>query len=181
MADCLGISKGRKLGCKNAVGGYKAAYFINGDTDVVFNISTGNTSVVQSISALTVDEVYKYELKATSNTVTVDATTSRDAGTTFYSQVAVLNLAKIDEEMTNQLKFMAIGNPKIVIEDYMGNFLLLGKDNGADLTAGQILTGGAKGDANGYVLTFTGEEVDPLFHLSAAAKATLLANVADNE
>lgn len=177
MADCLKITKGRNLGCKDAVGGYKNAYFINFDDSIVFNTSNG---VVNSINGLTASEVYKYALKGTANTFQQDVTTSRDNGTTFYSQVLVLNLAKIDVEMTNQLSYMAAGSPFIVIEDNMGNYLLIGENNGADLSAGTIQTGGGLGDFNGYALTFTADEPRPVAHLSATASATLLSNVAPN-
>lgn len=174
MADCL-ITAGRNLACKDAVGGFRAAYFINYDSSVVFNTTGGTVTTITGL-----DEAFKYELKATTNTFQQDVTSSRDNGTTFYSQVATLNIARIDVDMTNQLRYMAAGRPFIVIEDNMGNFLLVGEKNGADLTAGTIQTGGAFGDFNGYVLTFTAEEAAPVAHLSQGAISTLLAAVAPN-
>lgn len=177
MADCL-ITKGRNLSCKDAVGGYRAAYFINYDDDVIWTTSGGTVS---SFSGISSGEVFKYQVKGTTNTFQQDVTTSRDNGTTFYSQVATLFIAKIDVDMTNQLKYMAAGRPFIVIEDNMGNFLLVGEENGADLTAGTIATGGAFGDANGYTLTFTAEEPNPVAFLAPAAVTALLAAVASND
>jgi hypothetical protein len=173
MADCL-ITKGKTLSCKNAVGGYRAAYFINYGQGVEFTSLDGSVS---TITGLTAGDAYKYELKATTNTFQQDVTTSRDAGTTFFSQVAVLIIPKLTVDMTNQLKFMSAGRPHIVIEDNMGNFLLVGEENGADLTAGTIATGGGLGDFNGYNLTFTAEEPNPVAHLSPTAITTLLASV----
>lgn len=177
MADCLNISRGRDLACKNAVGGVRNAFLINFSNDISF---TTSASTITAISGLTVDEVFQYELKATTNTLSQEATTSRDNGTTFWTQTMVLNLAKVDAEMTNQLRYMAVGRLWAVIQDAMGNYQLLGKVNGVDVTASTIASGGAMGDFNGYTITLTGEEMDPAEMLSETAIVTLLANVADN-
>lgn len=175
MADCL-ITQGRNLVCKNTQGGYKAAYFIN------YNAATFTTldSSVTAISELISGEVFKYVLKASGNTYQQDVITSRDAGTTVFSQVVTLAIQKLTVDMTNQLKFMSAGRPHIIVEDNMGNFLLVGELNGADLTAGNLATGGAMTDFNGYNITFTGGEKNPSGHLTPAAITTLLAAVAVN-
>ena len=45
-----------------------------------------------------------------------------------------------------------------MVEDYNGNFFLVGREHGADVTGGTIVTGAAMGDLSGYTLTFSGME-----------------------
>lgn len=176
MANC-NITKGKCLSKKNAVGGYRNAYFINYDDDIQWVSSASTTTSFSGISA---NEVFKYEAKATTNTLNQEVTTSRDNGTTFYTQTLALTIGKISVDMTQQLKYMIAGRPFVVVEDNMGNFLLLGEKNGVDVTAATVATGGGLGDFNGYNITFTAEERDLATHLSPAAVTALLALVADN-
>jgi hypothetical protein len=74
-----------------------------------------------------------------------------------------LNLKKLTNEMTTELKTLAYGRPQIVVHTNAGDALLVGQDRGADLTAGSISTGAGLGDLYGYAITMTGEE-----HLPAA-------------
>ena len=111
--------------------------------------------------------MYYYELKGTS-AYTETVNTSRENGTTFFSQELSLNLKKLTNEMTTQLKLMAYGRPQIIVWTNQGDALLVGQHLGADLTAGTISTGGALGDLYGYSATFTGTEQFPAAFLSGS-------------
>ena len=66
---------------------------------------------------------------------------------------------------------MAVNRPHIAIEDYNGNYFLVGLQHGADVTGGTIVSGAAMGDLSGFTLTFEGlEEYAPYF-LSAGVTA----------
>jgi hypothetical protein len=134
-------------------------------TDVVTAFPTGST-------------VYKYELKGT-NGYTETVNTSRDNGTTFFAQVLSLQLKKLTAEATKEFKLLAYGRPKIVVADRNGNAFLVGKDYGADMTAGTITTGTAYGDLSGYTLEFTGQEALPANFLSGSTVANPFAGVSN--
>ena len=57
--------------------------------------------------------------------------------------------------------------PHIFVEDYNGNFFLIGAVHGCDLNAGTISSGAAMGDLSGYTLTFTGQETIPAYHVTS--------------
>lgn len=179
MADCLGPLASRKLQCKNIVAGYKAAYIIGFDPEVITFNTTGSS--VTTISGMTVDTAFKFELKATTNTLTSEGASSRDNSTTVYTQTAVLNLGGLSSDDTNQLKYLAAGRTWLVVQTHMNEYLLLGKNEGMDVTTLSFQVGGAKTDFQGAVVTFEGMEAEPWFHLSPAAITTLLANTADFE
>ena len=155
---CDFITDGRALNCKNSVGGLKAVYFAEFDeateivwvkdsSDIISNVTTGGT-------------VFKYDLKGNS-TFEQTITASRENGTVFYEQALNLTLPKLSAVDNKAVKFLATSNPQIIVEDYNGNLFLVGRQHGADVSGGTIVTGGAMGDMSGYTLTFSGMETAP--------------------
>jgi len=156
------LQYGRYEPCKESVGGLTGVYFMNFTTASFTTNANGEITAFPSGST-----VYYYDLKGNSSyTETVNS--SRDNGTTFFSQELVLNLKKLTNEMTTQLKLMAYGRPQIVINTMAGDSLLVGKTQGADVTAGTIQTGAALGDLYGYSVTFTGLEQLPAAFISGS-------------
>ena len=156
------LTLGRTEPCKESVGGLTGVYFLNFTTASFTTNANGEITAFPSGST-----VYYYDLKGNSSyTETVNS--SRDNGTTFFSQELVLNLKKLTNEMTTQLKLMAYGRPQIVINTMAGDSLLVGRTQGADVTAGTIQTGAALGDLYGYSVTFTGLEQLPAAFISGS-------------
>ena len=158
------ITLGRNEPCKDSVGGLLAVYFQNFDATATGSIDA-NDQITAWESGST---VYKYELKGNS-TYTETIVTSRDNGTTAFSQVLVLNLKSLDATTTKQLKLLAYGRPQIFVQTNKGDTLLVGRIHGADVTEGTIAeTGASLGDKYGYSLTFTGLEALPANFVSGA-------------
>jgi len=156
------LSAGRNEVCKDSIGGLAAVYFLNFTTGSFTKNGSGEVTAFPSGST-----VYAYTLKGTS-AYTETVNTSRENGTTFFSQELVLNLKKLTNEMTTQLKLMAYGRPQIVVHTLNGDALLVGEIEGADLTAGTIQTGAAMGDLYGYSVTMTGMERLPAAFISGS-------------
>jgi hypothetical protein len=159
------LSAGRLEPCKDSIGGIAAVYFLNYTGSLATSTDGDSDALISSLpSGLT---VYEYDLKGNSSyTETVNS--SRDNGTTFFSQELVLNLKKLTNEMTTQLKLMAYGRPQIFIHTMNGDTLLVGQREGADVTGGTIQTGAAIGDLYGYSITFTGQEKFPASFVSGS-------------
>ena len=165
------LTQGRQEVCKESIGGLAGVYFINYTTGSFTKNGSGQVTALPSGST-----VYYYELKGNS-TYTETVNSSRDNGTTFFSQELVLNLKKLTNEMTTQLKLMAYGRPQIVVWTMNGDALLVGEREGADVTAGTIQTGGALGDLYGYSITFTGQEQLPAAFLSGSTTTSPFAGL----
>ena len=173
MAAC-NLTQGRQEVCKESIGGLQGVYFINYTTSSFTKDANGLVTALPSGST-----VYYYQLKGNSNyTETVNS--SRDNGTTFFSQQLVLNLKKLTNEMTTQLKLMAYGRPQIIVWTNNGDALLVGEHLGADVTAGTINTGGALGDLYGYSVTFTGMEQLPAVFVSGSSTSNALGGLTAN-
>ena len=156
------LSAGRNEVCKDSIGGLSGVYFLNFTTGSFTKNGSGEVTAFPSGST-----VYYYQLKGTS-AYTETVNTSRENGTTFFSQELTLNLKKLTNEMTTQLKLMAYGRPQIVVHTMNGDALLVGEIEGADLTAGTIQTGAAMGDLYGYSVTMTGMEQLPAAFISGS-------------
>jgi hypothetical protein len=165
------LSAGRNEVCKESVGGLQGVYFINYTTGSFTKNGAGEVTALPTATT-----VYYYELKGTS-AYTETVNTSRENGTTFFSQELTLNLKKLTNEMTTQLKLMAYGRPQIVVWTMNGDALLVGEKEGADVTAGTIQTGGAMGDLYGYSVTFTGQEQLPAAFLSGSTTSNAFAGL----
>lgn len=173
---CL-ASLGRLEPCKDSIGGLNAIYFVNYNTSgLAITYDDTDTDVIDEIG--TAVAAYKYELKSSASTFTQTVTSSRDNGTTFFSQVLAVTLKKLDVDMNKEFKLLAYGRPHIIIEDNNSNLFFAGLDYGMEVTGGDIATGGAKGDLSGYTLTFTGEEKIPAnFCIPATPGANVAANL----
>lgn len=168
------LSAGRNEVCKDSIGGLSGVYFLNFTTGSFTKNGAGEITAFPSGST-----VYYYQLKGTS-AYTETVNTSRENGTTFFNQELVLNLKKLTNEMTTQLKLMAYGRPQIVVHTMNGDALLVGEVEGADVTAGTIQTGGAMGDLYGYSITFTGQEKLPAAFISGSTQSNPFAGLGAN-
>ena len=168
------ITNGRIEQCKDSVSGLKSIYFINFDDvdsdNVTYNAT--DTDVIDSWEPAAPLNLYKYELKSTANSFTTSINSSRDNGTTFFEQTLVANLKRQDAATTKTVKLLSYGRPRIVVRSMTNQFFLMGLDQGADVSAGEISTGAALGDFNGYSLTFTAEEQLPANFIDCTDETT---------
>ena len=160
------ISNGRIEQCKDSVSGLKAIYIINYDklnSDyVVYSSGTGEEDEIDTwvpIDTATAMNLYKFELKSTTNSFTTAINSSRDNGTTFFTQTLVAALKRQDVVTTKNVKLLAYGRPRIVVRTMTDQFFLMGLDQGADMNAGTIASGSSLDSFNGYEgLTFVAQE-----------------------
>ena len=174
------ISNGRLEACKNSTSGIKACYLINYDKlnsdSVTYLTASGSEDVIDTWTPIDDSasmNLYKFELKSNSNSFTTQINSDRNNGTTFFTQTLVINLKRQDAVTTKQVKILSYGRPRIVIRTMTDQFFLMGLDQGADVSAGEISTGAALGDFNGYSLTFTAEEELPANFLDCTSESTL--------
>jgi len=171
---CEEVTSGRKLPCNDQRGGIKYI-------DFVPFAEYGFVSTAEEIATIpaAITEVFRYEVKATTNTLTETATTSQDNGTTEYAGALAVTLTKINAPTQVQLKALLHGRAIAFVWDYNGNVNVLGIDSGVYGTTSTKATGGAGGDLSGYTLALASMDsrYSPL--LTSAAKTALNALVSD--
>lgn len=176
------ITNGRIEQCKDSVSGLKAIYFINYDDLDSDNVSYNatDTDVIDTWEPAAPLNLYKYELKSTANSFTTAINTSRDNGTTFFEQTLVINLKRQDFATHKNIKLLAYGRPRIVVRSMTDQFFLMGLDQGADMSSGQISSGSDLGSFNGYEsLTFVAMEEVPANFINVSTEAALATAFAD--
>jgi hypothetical protein len=177
---CEFISTGRALACKDSVGGIKAVIFVpnDGSNKIVVDGTDSTTGAVDSIES-SVTGAYKYELKGTSS-LEETITASADNGTVFYEQALNLTLPKLSATDTKEIKLLAASRPQIIVQDYNNNYMVVGLENGADVSGGTIVTGTAMGDMSGYTLVFSGMETSPASHLEVVSDSGTVIQLTTN-
>jgi len=167
------LTAGRTEPCKDAVGGLKNMYLINYDevADYIYDLTDTDEIATFVASSLTIN-AYKYELKG-ANVLDQTVTSSRDNGTTFVEQSLTVVLKKQDVATHKEIKLLSYGRPRVVVEDYNGNYFLMGLEHGVELTTAAISSGTAMGDLSGYTLTLVGMEKIPANFIDASSEADL--------
>jgi len=176
------IAHGRTEQCKDSISGIQALYLVNfGDFDpdpstlggdVTYDTTVGFEDQITAIGG-TINSLYKYELKG-NNGFNTTVNTSRDNGTTFFTQTITCELKRQDPVFHKQFKILAYGRPHVIVRTNGNQFFLAGLYRGCDATAGSIESGVAYGDFNGYKITFEAMEEKPANFLDCASESDLL-------
>ena len=155
------LTTGRKVPCKSAVGGIKNIFFAD------FGTLGSSTIVAGEITAISgTPDFFKFEVKGASSLETA-INSSRENGTTFYESTLTMALTFQDKATQEELKLIAHGRPHVAVEDYNGNFFVVGLEHGAEVTGGTISTGAAMGDLSGYNLTIVAQETAPPYFITS--------------
>ena len=166
--SCDLIAKGRTLSCKDNRIGIKYIDFAN------FDSANHYTVTAQEIATLPagLDEVFRYQVKSTGNSLVETATIDLEKRTTEIKQVLNVALQKMSKESEVELLALTYGLTTAFVHDYNGNVFAVGIDTGLDATSSTKST-----DDGGYKLVL--EAIDTKYspYLSSSAKTALEALV----
>ena len=168
--SCDIITKGRKLPCKDNRIGIKLVDFAVYD-------STGFSVTDQEISSLPawLEDVYRYEVKATGNSLVETSTTDMEKRTVDVKQVLSLLLQKITKASEIELLALIYSTVVAFVHDYNGNVYAVGIDTGLDATTSTKST-----DDGGYKLTLEATDTKFSPFLSSGAISDLDSLVSAN-
>lgn len=155
------LTTGRKVPCKSAVGGIKSVYFADFGTLGTATIASGEITAFAGTP-----DWFEFDVKGNSSLETT-VNSSRENGTTFYTQTLNLTLTFLDKATQEELKLLAHARPHVAVEDYNGNFFLVGLEHGAEVVGGSIVSGAAMADLSGFTLTFEGQETAPAYFVTS--------------
>ena len=159
------VTAGRNLPCKASVGGLKNLFLHTFDTDVETLTPDANGRV--TLPTGNNADFFKYFLKGNSSMETT-ITSSRENGTTFFQTALNVTLQFLDTKTQEQIKLISKDRLHVVVEDYNGNFFLIGREHGCEITGGTVVTGAAMGDLSGFTLVFDAQETRPPEFCTAA-------------
>lgn len=156
------LSSGRLLQCKDKIGGIKTV-FLGLHSDFITGIAEDATEEIITLPTAT---IYRYELSQAAGDFIETITSSVENGTVFWNQVVNISLMQLTAADRLELQNVAQSRLAVFVLDNNDNIWMVGQYDSAELTAGTAATGTAKGDANGYTLTFTATEKLPARRLS---------------
>lgn len=159
------ITKGRGVGCKTAFAGIKNIYILDYSAAVAaLTDSSGTITLPTDNSA----EFFKFEVKGGQSSLETVVNSSRENGTTFYESTLNVTFQVLDVATQEEIKLLNRGRAHYVIELYpngagVTKYLLMGRDNGAEITGGTIVSGSTPDSLQGFTLTAVATEVFPPF------------------
>lgn len=158
------LTAGFTLDCKEGVGGIKAIY-LQQLADFQNGVSVDPTT--QEIDGLSTASIYKFTLPKHTGSFTEEVQSSVENGTIFYTQTVTATFFQLTAARRKQLEIIAKNRLVIFVQDNNDNIWMVGKVDGAEVTAMSTATGTAKGDLNGYTITFTAEEKNKAYRLES--------------
>ena len=150
------LAAGRSLPCKDGLGGIKEVLWCVLDDVTYGAISAGAVADITSTTTF-----YRWVLTRNSGSLQQNIVSSIENGTVYYEQVLTIQTPVLDAAVSAELANVNKNRLSIVVRDVNDNYHIMGYDCGAEVTGGTIGTGTAKGDLNGYNITFTAEEKLP--------------------
>ena len=156
------LTTGRKLPCKSGGGGLKTVYFADYGTLGTATITGGEVTALAGSPAL-----FQFDIKGNSSLETA-INSSRENGTTFYETTLNLTLTFLEKATQEELKLIAHARPHVFVEDYNGNYFVVGLEHGAEVTGGTIVSGAAMGDLSGFTLTMVAQETAPPYFITGS-------------
>ena len=165
------LTQGYTLGCRDSVGGIKEVRFIEFANVTGVAVTSGN--VVSGITTTGSSKFWKYDLTKQTSQFTETINADQPNGTIHYQQDLQIVLNKMTAALRNELRLLGQNRLMAIVLDRNGVYWLLGSLNGLELSAGTAQTGTAFGDRNGYDITFTAMEEQPMREVQSSIIAAL--------
>jgi hypothetical protein len=166
--SCI-LTNGIPLGCLDSTGGIKNVLIAKYD-----DAATSFTEAAGVITAITSTETfYQFKFRNQTSSFTEEGGHSVENGTNFWTQTVNMIFHKLETDKRNAILLLAKTDLHIIVETQNGDYWMVGKSNGANLTASASATGQAYGDLNGWTIALTGTEPEPANEIDSAVIATL--------
>lgn len=165
------LTQGYTLGCRDSVGGIKEVRFIEFANVTGVAVTSGN--VVSGITTSGSTKFWKYDLTKQTSQFTETINADQPNGTIHYQQDLQIVLNKMTAALRNELRLLGQNRLMAIVLDRNGVYWLLGSLNGLELSAGTAQTGTAFGDRNGYDITFSAMEEQPMREVQSSIIAAL--------
>jgi hypothetical protein len=158
------LTAGFALDCKDTIGGIKAIY-LQQHADFLSGVTADSTT--EEIDALPTASIYKYICPKHTGGFTEEVASSVENGTIFYTQTVTATFFKLSAPRRKQLELLGKNRLVVFVQDNNDNIWMVGRMDGAEVTAASTATGVAKGDLNGYTITLTAEEAHKAYRLES--------------
>jgi hypothetical protein len=157
------ITAGFGLQCKDGIGGIKKIY-LN-----AHNLFAGELTIDAPTEMITASasegKLFEFVLPKSTGSFTEEVASSVENGTIFYTQTVTASFHKLSAPRRKQLELIAQNRLFVIVLDNNDNYWVVGYEDGAEVTAASTMTGTAKGDMNGYTITFTADSKNKAYRI----------------
>ncbi len=164
------LSQGFTLDCKDVLGGIKSVRFcsLSDFESLVPAYTTGTVTIGTPATVF-----YKYELDKEESSFNDDPTPGSNKGTLYYVPAITFILSKLDIAKRNEIQLLCKNRVVAIVEtrESTPSYWVIGQTNGLDLTTGVAGSGTSAADLNGYTITLSGLEPDPMVSIASGALA----------
>ncbi|MEO6721435.1 MAG: hypothetical protein ABIN67_13790 [Ferruginibacter sp.] len=165
------ITAGYVIDCnKDSLGGLSKVR-IAAKKDIVSIAETAG--VISAVVMQTGTQFYDFALVKSTSSFSNAITSNPTNGSMFYAQSATLIFNKLKSATSALVDSLCRASLVLIVEDRNGEIIMLGRENGMDVSGGTIGSGTAGGDRSGYELQLTGEE-SKTSHVDPTIMAALL-------
>ena len=128
--------------------------------------AVGVTSdMITTITMASSAKFKKYEFARNTGSLSSNYTIDQTSGVRFVTSDLVLQFNRMETAKRVELSALAQNDLRIIVKTANGNYFMLGKDEPVVATAGDGLTGTARGDRNGYSITLQDNSLEMPFEV----------------
>lgn len=136
---------------------------------------TAEEGVVKTITLTEGEKFKSYYFNRNTGSMTSNYTLDPATGVRYVTTDLVLQFNRMETTKRVEVTALAQNELALIVKDANGKYWLLGKDEPVMATAGEGVTGTARGDRNGYGITLQDTSLEMPYEVDAELVATLLA------
>lgn len=158
--------------CQPSMGGIVEAHAINRE------YISGIVATEGKITDMTLDEGEKfksYYFNRNTGSMTSNYTLDPATGVRYVTTDLALQFNRMETSKRIEVTALAQNELALIVKDANGKYWFLGKDEPVMATAGEGVTGTARGDRNGYGITLQDTSLEMPYEVDAELVAELLA------
>ena len=159
---CNQTLNGMTRDCQPSMGGIVEVYAINREyiSDITIQEGVVNTMSIN-------EETFKhYQFARNTGSMTSTYTIDPATGVRYVTTDLVLQFNRMETAKRVEISALAQNELLLIVKDANGKYWLLGKDEPVMATAGEGVTGTARGDRNGYSITLQDTSLEMPFEVS---------------
>jgi hypothetical protein len=170
---CVLASSYSFLGCKGGAGGIKAVYITEFGNLVTQPTVTASTYTITAMTLSTGKKFWTYDLGKEMGFFTNPGTYTPTSGTISYEPEINFTIKTLADSVTYELHNVAQNTLLMIVRDVNDNYWLFGLARGMDMVTWTSQTGTAITDLAGYICSFKGKEIAPIYKVTSTLMTAL--------
>lgn len=166
------LNTGIPLTCRDNTGGVARIWVMEFNSGLVMGLTGSTSDTIDTFTGAT-SSAYEIQQDVEVASFVQPIEASNENGTVGFTQTLEITLPKMNATLRNTIKTLVQGKWRVIIEDQLGQYWLMGYRNAARVNAGSADLGKVFLDLNGLKITFSNKESQPAFLVSASALATV--------